>query len=386
MVVKQLFVINNKILIDSFVLSLICCLPYLFEHHTILSVVSVVGMAAVFAVMLSVLYNVLKPLKLHAFLFWCIIAIMLFLAEADVFCIFNFGFIVNEDVIQIIRTSSPSDVKGFISVYFSWKEVSMLLSFLLLCLLAIFCVYKKDSLIMKLPKLIKYFAIVGILVCIYSLFSFLVFKDLKGIPETNPITRLIFSSLKNNNKDIEELCEFNKNVIAKCDIPNDKRPIIVVVLGESFSPYHSSLYGYNKVTNPLLQQRVDNKEIIIFDDVISRYDVTWRVMNSIISTDSFGLDFFHKPLCPVLFRKSGYSTNFFSNQWLVGQSNFAITNRGLSNLMFDNRNDKLFKYDMDMVKECIANSIEHHNAFYLIHLMGQHYTYSDRYPPRIQCF
>ena len=233
---------------------------------------------------------------------------------------------------------------------------------------------------------VKYLAIVGVLVCIYSLFSYLIFNDLKGIPETNPITRLLFSSLKNSNKDIEKLCDFNKNVIAECDIPKDKRPIFVVVLGESFSPYHSSLYGYDKDTNPLLKRRADNNELIVYEDVISRYDVTWRVMNSIISTDSFGLDFFHKPLCPVLFRKAGYSTNFFSNQWLVGQSNFAITNRGLSNLMFDNRNDKLFKYDMDMVQECIANSIEHHNAFYLIHLMGQHYTYSDRYPPEFGVF
>ena len=59
--------------------------------------------------------------------------------------------------------------------------------------------------------------------------------------------------------DIEEIEKIID--LIKVEKTDQKAPLIVLVIGESFNKYHSSLYGYDLKTNPLLEKRKENKEL-----------------------------------------------------------------------------------------------------------------------------
>ena len=61
------------------------------------------------------------------------------------------------------------------------------------------------------------------------------------------------------------------NNIEKIKVENSDQhaPLIVLVIGESFNKYHSSLYGYELKTNPLLEKRIFNLIMVrIYDRAI----------------------------------------------------------------------------------------------------------------------
>lgn len=78
-----------------------------------------------------------------------------------------------------------------------------------------------------------------------------------------------------------------------------------------------------------------------------------------------------------MFRAAGYSTHMYDNQYFVGGSVNFLSNKNLSKLMFDTRNDKRFYYDGDAVDSI---KLVGSPALYVIHLWGQHFDYSQRFP------
>lgn len=66
---------------------------------------------------------------------------------------------------------------------------------------------------------------------------------------------------------------------------------MIVIIGESHSLYHTSLYGYEKQTYPLMEDREENGELFVFQNAVTTNDVTALVMNSVFSLDSMGVNF-----------------------------------------------------------------------------------------------
>ena len=102
------------------------------------------------------------------------------------------------------------------------------------------------------------------------------------------------------------------------------------------SVYHSSLYGYEKQTNPLLSKRKDKGELLIFDNAVSLHDHTTSSLEAMLSLDSLRVDYTNKALFPICFKKAGYHTEMFDNQYFVGSGYSSLTDRELSEMMFEN--------------------------------------------------
>ena len=68
----------------------------------------------------------------------------------------------------------------------------------------------------------------------------------------------------------------NPDVICSNDSPDN----IVLVIGESFTKWHSSLYGYEKETNPLLGRMVADSTLFVYENVKSACTSTIPAINS----------------------------------------------------------------------------------------------------------
>ncbi|MGN0385039.1 MAG: phosphoethanolamine transferase [Lachnospiraceae bacterium] len=209
-----------------------------------------------------------------------------------------------------------------------------------------------------------------------------------------PIHRTLYSILACNISSQNVIEMRNATLSAKIDSCSYRSQHIVLIIGESYNKHHSSLYGYEKMTTPRQLSRMKAGELFVFDDVITPSNITSNVFLNIFSTWHNGSTFKIQdcPMFPYIFRKAGYKTAFFTNQYAskglirgatTQSGSFFLTDRILSNTMFNTRNKKAYKYDEMLIREFEQYKKQCDNQKYtmdIIHLRGQHFDYSERYP------
>lgn len=187
---------------------------------------------------------------------------------------------------------------------------------------------------------------------------------------------------------------------ARPDNVGYRSPHIVLIIGESYNKHHASLYGYSLSTTPRQETRRDAGELAVFDDVVSPWNITSNAFLHLFSVNRRGEEkrIGECPLFPVLFRRAGYRVSFFSNQFVLrgffrGHTNksghFFLADRGLSRILFDYRNSRKSKYDMGIVQQMARWLRQQSDTAYtleIVHLMGQHFKYEERYPAECALF
>ncbi|MBQ0080422.1 MAG: phosphoethanolamine transferase [Alistipes sp.] len=177
-------------------------------------------------------------------------------------------------------------------------------------------------------------------------------------------------------------------------------PHIVLIIGESYNKHHSALYGYSLPTTPLQLKRFEQGTLFPFYDVVSPWNITSNAFLCMFSTwdssrkDSIG----NYPLFPVLFKRAGYHVTFFSNQYVTrgllrtgtNQAGFFfLSSPSLCNEMFDYRNKKAYGFDQRAIYEFSKLKSSRGDIPYtldIIHLMGQHFDYKNRYSAQMGQF
>ena len=192
----------------------------------------------------------------------------------------------------------------------------------------------------------------------------------------------------------------HSTLVAGIDSCSHASPHIVLAIGESYNKHHSSLYGYRLPTTPLQQKRLAAGELTVFTDVVTPWNITSNVFLDMFSLWEHGSrrHVSEYPLFPILFRRAGYQVTFFSNQYQLrgfrkGTTNqaghFFLADRELSDSLFSLRNRKSAKYDMGLISQLAQfRKGEELPAYSLdiVHLIGQHFKYSARYPHRLSYF
>lgn len=190
-----------------------------------------------------------------------------------------------------------------------------------------------------------------------------------------------------------ECARSNQNI--KAINKDNSSKFIIVVIGESFNRHHSSLYGYPLKTNPKLQSE---KNLFIFDNVISTMNATstsFKHFLSLSSTDQTR-NWYESPLFPAVFKQAGYNVVFYSNQY-VKDINTSSTNASvgffnrseLAPKLFNHRNTMKYQYDGLFLDAYKANREELESDslnLVILHLIGQHFMYSKRFPAEYKHF
>lgn len=308
----------------------------------------------------------------------------------------TFDTYITSTIIAFALQTNSEEANGFIQAFILNKDFAIsILGGGIACSIFIYGIYRVISFILD-----KYYEQLKVIIFAVICISLVAITPpyIKLINTKLPVTAL-FRTIKSYNgyiKSIEEEHNINYDT-GITDINNDINSNIVVVIGESFSKYHSSLYGYEKITNPALSQYIDSNNLYIFDDVISPYNATHKMLKvllSMYSTDS-EMNWNEYPLWANIFKDAGYYVTFVSNQVSslnddhcteneIGSYFFQIPT--ISEKSFDYRNNQLYQYDYELISAESNNFFKSNNSLTIIQLKGQHIYAKYNFPEEYAVF
>ena len=165
---------------------------------------------------------------------------------------------------------------------------------------------------------------------------------------------------------------------------------IVMIIGESFAKGHSSLYGYEKETNPCLAKLQADSLLFVFDHVVASGAHTIEAFKGFMSTyrAEYGdtVEWYSCPTLVDVLRACHYKTTWISNQSKSGFYDNLISKyaelcdtcifigdkmAGMTRKTFDGELVEVTRKVKRFAKG---------NQFYFIHLLGSHARYCERYP------
>lgn len=288
----------------------------------------------------------------------------------------------------VISNTNLEEGVGFFDIKGSWLLL-LLIPYTIVYILGIKEKLNKES-FNKFKKL-------GLVLCLAS-FVFILENAFhqrfvrKAIPQL-PKTMVSFINKRNLYK--EALGKKKDNLIqAKSLLPNKKQTCILI-LGESGSRNHMSLYGYNRKTTPKLDKRDD---IVVYTDVISPHSNTINSILSILSESNLennipfdqSIDFFD------VFHAADYKSYWISNQSPVGIWDNLITifankanHTKFVNLASNSSFEATLKssYDSKVLDPFVESLNDSENKkIIVLHLLGNHTKYSKRYPNEFAVF
>ena len=340
---------------------------------------------------------------------WIYQALLLILYAINIFLLFNFDTLLTPMVLMLIVETTGDESSEFFSTYL-FSEKSMC-AYLTIGVTMLFSWYS-EKLKRRCSLWLSNRYMRGLTIIIIAYFFF------RGIPylfqfskmyqcdsmmevetfsyeaavKTNTVTEMLYSIYNMN------MCkkEAIKVIDVAVDVQNSSSHYlsqdslcIVVVIGESYNKYHTPLYGYSLLTTPNMLREYQDSSLIVFDNVITPWNMTSNAMKNIMSTNSIAAheswaDF---PFFPTLFKSAGYYVYFWDNQNSGVQAdvfdfslNGIIHNQVFSKLSYSLENTKRYQYDGDLIddlKNCYRiGKID----LVIIHLMGQHIGAKYRYP------
>ena len=176
---------------------------------------------------------------------------------------------------------------------------------------------------------------------------------------------------------------------------------VVLIIGESFARFHSSLYGYEKNTNPHLNDLKNNSLLFTFDSIESPAATTSLSFRYMLSTfdktevTEQDKHWYEYTTLIELMQDCGYDCYWFSTQarggyingsarvfaraceksWFLQKPGSVLNNNGTLDIVLA---------DSSRVVLDTLNQSKRH--FIIYHMMGSHFDYKMRYPQQFDHF
>ncbi len=161
-----------------------------------------------------------------------------------------------------------------------------------------------------------------------------------------------------------------------CEGPAD---VAVVVIGESAVRGHHSLYGYNRDTTPELEKIKD--ELVVFRDVISAMPVTNYSLYYMLTFKTLHDQLHPRATIMSVLDRAGYHIDAYSTQENFGENSVSALFTPWHPKYHENEFDGCL---VDDVREALANRRD--PTLIILHIMGSHITYRNRYPEEFDYF
>ncbi|RHJ79740.1 DUF1705 domain-containing protein [Parabacteroides sp. AM08-6] len=403
--IQQLFVKNSVFILLLFFLNFTIGALYTIALETPLFVVIKLPMAFVSIFFISYLIACLREWIPGKFLKQCVtwasllISALLFITEMFVF--FNFKTIFNASTIQIFLETNGREAHEFIQNYLSLEFLGIVLLLVILFYL-VFKIRKKIekgitslfsfrlSAWMLLLLLIGGGGVFGFAEyrCFFnSLISYRIMSPFQRLVHSYTLVQSDFKAydelLANLQKDPPQITE-NASTIQN----------IVLILGESLSRNHMSLYAYDKPTNPLLTALREKGELIRFNNVVSPSLSTLDVMSRVLTfyDNDSNQEWYKYDILVDVMKEAGYKTFWFSNQesfGIFGNLPAALASRCDYHkfVSVKNMQEQYGDFDENLLPllDAQMDSLGKKN-FMVIHLLGSHFRYINRYPESFNKF
>lgn len=330
----------------------------------------------------TLIYGIIGNIYLRKAYAVVFISLALISCFVDIVChnTLHVGF--TKDLVSIIMGTNPAESLEFANTFLS-VEVFLLFVGVLLILCTIF--YFRYS-INKVGSKLTFLGIFVLLVGITAIY-FKKSQNWEGVYLYKIKTLLSYSAPR-------DLKQYLKNPSIKK--VNEGPKNIVMVIGESFSKHHSSLYGYEKYTNPELEKLRDDSLLFVFENIKSAELTTILSFQCLMSTyrPEFkqNVNWYECVTLPEIISKTNYNSIWISNQSRDGMFDNVISKYAElcdTSIWVGNKFAGIKKTDLDeLVLEKIKDKENYINKknFFIIHLMGSHYAFKSRYPEKYDIF
>ena len=322
----------------------------------------------------------------------CILGGMLFVAFViEAFVLYQYGALTGVGTINSLFETNPKESAEFLNTFVGLN--GGLLALVIICVLYYLVKYRPWH---KLEADdISKRVIAGIVMTLsmaYSIYMCCAYPGIMfGGDNLTPLTRLMgaTSTAWRNHVAYHELQ-------AKLDVDihltrNDGHITnIVFILGESTNRNHMHLYGYPMENTPNLDELFKKGEIVFFKDVVSAHSTTVASLSKIFTFCDHESDkpwYEYNNLIDIM-NAAGYKTHWLSNQessgiWgNVAQIYAAHSNVSHYTQIRDSKEDE-GRVDGELfplVDNAIAGIGDSTRNFFVVHLMGAHLAYYNRYP------
>ena len=164
---------------------------------------------------------------------------------------------------------------------------------------------------------------------------------------------------------------------------------LVLVIGESYNKWRSSLYGYALETSPLMAAERDKGLLTVFTNAISPFNLTSITIKNMLSLNSLGdgEQWYERPMWPAVMKRAGWEVDLWDNQrdFMVGETFSASLNSFLFapeivRQVYHAVNNSVCEFDGDLVQDYYCRTPHAALRLVIFHLMGQHTDYGARYP------
>lgn len=382
---------NIMNLLYVIICSLLLALPASYEpnHFAKALFVGAFVQSLAYMVVFNLLCKKLLILRKVVFVFLFI----LFTLETYTYVFFDSRF--NPGMWTLVLQTSLQEIKEFFTVFFFKIEVLIAiisLSVVFICLWnVLFGIHK----VFSVSRWCRY--TVNILSVLFVILGFIIDKiPLPFDIGQNTINELalsinFFKEKRGELKTIEAMLD---KIVISNSPSKDNAPIIVLVIGESFNKHHSSLYGYTLTTSPLMEAEQANGNLVVFNNAFTPTCATANAMRFIFSLKSCNIQGdVSCVLMPSVFKKAGFHVAYIDNQYTRSSGGvvdyscgYFLNPEKINYSCFDYRNDKTYKFDGFFIEAEKNNLCKSPKSLNIIHMMGQHTDFVNRYPLQFSLF
>ncbi len=188
----------------------------------------------------------------------------------------------------------------------------------------------------------------------------------------------------------------DENLIQYTSSKDEAGETYVVVIGESLNKNHMEMYGYFRDTTPLLSKEYKSGDLLKFSNTYANHTHTVEVLTlSLTRSNQYNKkEYFRSVSILELAKKAGFEIYWISNQctygpWdnpvsvLADSADTLVSINGFSGetTLTQYYDDELIDYFADALQKETKN-----NKLIFVHLMGNHWPYSSRFPKAFKRF
>lgn len=293
---------------------------------------------------------------------------------------------ISGEVFFVLAASSTQEAKEFISIFFNYQFILLLLLLLVPIVFSLYLLWKKSwertgisvvlAVIMILPLAINVLR-KGIEGECWDVFKYTTgIRMINEYIHFNNDFRKIYNTIQNP--------QIPEGVA--CTLPDGvKKTVSVLVIGESASRHAMEVYGYPRETTPCMTKEKNSS--IFFTDVLAAYPYTTKAVRTMLTNESYDNPDYNYTIFDI-FKKAGWHTVFLSNQIKWGKNDSPVS-------MFTSRADQREFFQLGAFvnyDEIILGKFDQYvdqvekPTLIVIHLFGSHAKYVNRYPESFTYF
>jgi heptose-I-phosphate ethanolaminephosphotransferase len=289
--------------------------------------------------------------------------------------------------IFVFFDSNPQEASEFLAFYSTLPIIALTLTTLLASAWCLRQLYSSSSTLFTIPrnKVIYGFIFTGILLGFLRLSKLIDYN----FPYLFVRSYILYQS------ESKELDVYKKNKKGSFESvvvnPSSAQQIYILVLGESTTKSHLGVYDYARQTTPLLSAQKD--DLILYNDVISPNTYSVACVTKLLTLANYE----HPKAISdgsiiQLANSAGFETFWLSNQRPIGPYESLITKLSFSSdhtkfiTTVNAGNSKTLDADLLSDLDAALNQSQSNKIFILLHLIGTHHNYKDRYPAKFNIF